>query len=112
MSIKAKPLFDAQFAPATDTVVYTAPALTRTIIDKFSVCNTDTGTQTITVNIIPSGQSVGTQNRVTSGFSMTTGISADLPEQKNQILNPGDQISVKASIVSKIVIRVSGREIT
>lgn len=110
--ITAKPLFDAQFASATDAVVYTAPVGTRTIIDKFAACNTDGTARTITVNIIPAGQSVGSQNIITSALSLTAGQSADLPEQKNQILNPGDQISAKASIASKVVIRASGREIT
>ncbi len=112
MSVTAKALFGAHFAAATDTVEYTVPAGTRTIIDKFTATNTDGSTRTVTVNIIPSGGSVGNQNIVTSAQSLTTGQSVDLPEQHNQILNAGDTISVIASVASKVVIRASGREIT
>lgn len=111
MTITAKNLAQAQFAPATDTVIYTATDVT-TIVDKFIAANTDSSTRTITVNIIPSGGSVGGQNIITSALSLTAGQSLDLPEQKNQILNPGDMISVKASVASKVVVRVSGREIS
>lgn len=110
--ITAKPLFDAQFAPATNTIVYTVPALTRTIIDKFTATNTDGSTRTITVNIIPAGGSAGNQNTVTSAQSLTAGLSMELAEQSRQILNAGDMISVIASVASKVVIRASGREIT
>lgn len=111
MSIAAKNLIEAQFAPNTDMILYTATKVT-TIIDKFTATNTDSGTQTITVNIVPSGGSVGSQNIVTSAFSLTAGTSAALPEQQNQILNPGDMISVKASVASKVVVRANGREIS
>lgn len=111
MSVTAKALFSAHFAGITDTTEYTTPVSTRTIIDKFTATNTDVATRTVTVNLIPSGGSAGSQNIVTSALSLTAGQSVDLPEQHNQILNSGDIISVVASVANKIVIRASGREI-
>lgn len=110
--ITAKPLFDAQFASATDAGVYTVPAGFRTIIDKFTVTNIDSSTHTITVNIVPSGQSVGNQNTITSAFTIAVGTAVELTELHNHILATGDVVSVTGSIANKLVIRASGREIT
>lgn len=112
MSVVPANLIASGFAPATDTVVYTAPSNTTVIVDKFTATNIDTGAQTISVNIYPAGGSVGNQNRITSLLSIAAGASVDLPEQHNQILNPGDQLSAKASVANKIVIRMNGRLVT
>lgn len=111
MTITAKCLIESKFAANSDHTEY--PAFTgHTIIDKFTATNTDGSSQTISVNIIPSGGSVGASNLITSALSITAGASVDLPELKNHILNPGDVISCVASIASKVVIRASGREVT
>jgi hypothetical protein len=110
--IQAIPLINTQFASASQTTEYTAPAATRTIVDKFTATNIDTGAQTITVNIVPAGQSVGAQNTITKAFSIAAGATAILSEMQNQILASGDFISVIAGTGAKVVIRASGREIT
>lgn len=112
MTISAKALIEAKYAAASATTEYTTAANTKTIIDKFTATNTDGSTRTITVHIVPSGGTAGGSNIITSALSMTTGLSVDLPEMKNQILNAGDFIAVLASVASKVVIRASGREIT
>lgn len=112
MSILAKCLIEAKYASASNATEYTAPASTRTILDKFSATNTDGSSRTISVHLVPSGGSAGASNLITSVLSIGAGVSVDLPEMKNQILNAGDFISVVASVASKVVIRASGREIT
>lgn len=111
MSVTPKCIIDAVYAASSDTVVYTAPGGTKTIIDKFTATNTDAGSQTLNVNIIPSAGSVGASNLVIDALPIATLVTKDFSELQNQILNPGDKISVKASIASKIVIRGSGREV-
>lgn len=110
MSVVATKLFDAQYAPNSDTLVYTASG--RTIIDKFSATNTDGSARTISVYIVPSGDAVDPEFLITSAYSLNSGVSADLPELKNHILGPGDTIYVKASVSAKVVVRASGREIS
>lgn len=112
MSVTAKKLVDAAFATNSDAVIYTVPAGTRTIIDKFTATNTDGSTQTLNVNIIPSGGSVGASNLILDAVSMSTLVCRDCTELQNQVLEAGDTISVKASIASKVVVRASGREVT
>lgn len=109
-TVTPKGLVDAAYASNSDTVVYTVPAATTTIIDKFTATNTDGSSQTLNVNIIPSGGSVGASNLILDAVSIATLVCRDCSELQNQILNAGDKISVKASIASKIVIRASGRE--
>ena len=112
MSVTAKCLINAKYAAGSATTEYTVASNTRTIIDKFTATNTDASDRTITVYIVPTGQTAGAQYTVTSAYSITAGASVDLTEMKNQILNAGDFISVAASVASKVVIRASGREVT
>jgi hypothetical protein len=109
--VTAKALIDAQYANTSATTQYTAPAATRAIIDKFTVTNTDASARTITVNIVPNGQSATGSNTITSALSVAAGASVELAELKNHILSAGDAVSVLASVASKVVIRMSGREI-
>lgn len=111
MSVTANVLIGAQFVGSGATT-YTAPTATRTIVDKFTATNTDSSSHTITVSIVPSGQSSGSQNAITSAFAIAAGVAADLTELHNQILASGDFVSVTASAANKLVIRMSGREIT
>lgn len=112
MSVVARTLVNAAYATNADTVVYTVPGSTTVIIDKFTATNTDGGSQTLSVNLIPNGGTVGGSNLVMDATSMATTVTKDFTELQNQILSSGDQISVNASVASKIVVRVSGRVIT
>lgn len=107
MSVTPVNLFESQFAPATDTTLFTATQ--KTILDTLTVTNTDTGAQAISVNIVPSGGSVGSSNLLTAALSLTANTATSLPEAKYQILNVGDFISVKAANASKVVVRANGR---
>jgi hypothetical protein len=112
MSVTAKALFDAHTAQATDNVEYTAPTATHTIIDKFTATNITGSSQTLTINLIPSGGSVATANIITNALSIAAGATVDVTDVKNHILNPGDAISAKCGNASALVIRSSGREVT
>ncbi len=112
MSVTNKTLIDAKYAANSLTTEYTTPALTTTIIDKFTATNTDSSARTIDVHLVPSGGSADATNKVTAALSIGIGASVDVPEMKNHVLETGDFISVVASVASKVVIRASGREIT
>lgn len=112
MSVTAKALFSAQYAPASSTTVYTVPAGVRTIVDKFTATNVDASSHTLSVNLVANGDVVGNQNTIISALTITAGATVDLSSLQNQILNSGDQFSVVASAVSVISIRGSGREVT
>ncbi len=114
MSLAATPavLVPAAYATTSDATVYTSPTSTTTIIDKFTVTNNDSSTHTLNVNIIPSGGTVGATNLIVSVMTIQVTASGpvDLTALQNQILAPGDMISVKASAGSVLVVRASGRQ--
>jgi hypothetical protein len=111
MSITAKCLIDAKYAGSSATKEYTAPSSTKTIIDKFTATNTNDSAITISVYIVKSEDTATDSNLVIDEKSIDSKATADLSELQNQILNTGDFVSVKASVASKVVIRVSGREV-
>ena len=112
MTVTVKALINAKYAANALTTEYTVPSSTKTIVDKFTATNTDSGAQTISVHLVPSGGSADATNRITSLLSIAADASVELPEIKNQVLMTGDFISVVASVTGKVVIRASGREVT
>ena len=112
MAVTPKPLINSKFASNSNTTEYTTPSNTRTIIDKFTATNTDSGAVTLSVHIVESGASVGDSKLVIKTHSIAAGATKDFSELQNHILAPGDFISCVASVASKVVIRACGREAT
>lgn len=109
MTTIAKCLLEAKYAEDTQTTQYTAPAGTRTIIDKFVGYSPAGGT--LTVNVVASGGTAGASNLLISK-TLTAGETYSFPEVVGQILNAGDFASTDTAAASTVVIRMSGREIT
>lgn len=108
MIVTPKVLFNATVIPNADTLMYTAPGQTTTIIDNISARNSSGGSLTLNVNIVPNGGSVGAGNLV-NVITLAAGVTQELIS-KSQILNPGDKIYLNASTGADIVARGSGRE--
>lgn len=113
MAVTAKPLFQAQYITTSVATYYTCPASTKTIIDKLTA-SSNSGTPTITVYIVPNGNSANDQYRMLVAKTLTTpGTNGDdLTIMQNQILEAGDTIQIVGSANTTIVIRGSGREVT
>jgi len=112
MASPVREIVTAQFAPSAQTTLYTSPVGITTRIDKLSVTNTDTVSQTISINLVPSGGSVGASNLTTSVHAILAGDTFNSPNEYGHYLNPGDAISVIASIASKLVIAVGGTQVS
>jgi hypothetical protein len=110
--IIAKPLFEALQAQNAETMQYTAPTGTRTIIDKFTGTNTTGTAATLTVKLVASGGAAGAGNTVVSSKSLAAGETYTFPELVGHVLAPGDFISTLAGTAAAITIRSSGREVT
>ena len=111
MSVNVKCLLEAKIADTAQTTQYSAPASTRTIIDKFTAyCYAVTAT-TFAVNVVASGGSVAAGNCVTTK-TIAPGECYLLPELVGHVLNSGDFISTLPGAATSIIIRISGREIT
>lgn len=109
MNVAPSVLFQAQFASDSAVTVFTCPAGKTTIIDKLTGMNTDSGSQTLTVYLVKSTNSVQAFNAVVKAIAIAAGVLKDFTELQNHILADGDSIQIVSSVASKIVIRGSGR---
>lgn len=110
MTVTTKPLKTAAYLPASDTTLYTAGSGTRTILDKVTAYNSDSGAVTVAINIVPNGGSVAATNKVVSK-AIAAGDTYTFPEVVGHVLEAGGVLSGISSVADKIVIRVSGREV-
>lgn len=99
-------LFGSQYAATPFTTVYTAAA--ATIIDKCTATNVSVTDVTVTICLVPSGDSANTGNAVVV-VSVPAGQAYLCGEVVGHILALGDVISLKADTAGAIVVRGSGR---
>lgn len=110
MSVTSKPLYTAAYLGSTDTTLYTAGAGVRTILDKVTAYNSDAGALLVAFNIVPNGGAVGASNMIVSK-SIASGDTYTFPEVVGHVLESGGVLSGIAASASKVVVRVSGREV-
>lgn len=111
MSVIVKTLIAAKQAENTQTTQYTAVNC-KARIDKFTATNTSAGNVTLTVNIVTSGGSAGTNNAIVAARAIAPGETYTCPELVGQVLESGGFISTLAGTASALTIRASGVEIT
>ena len=111
MTVVSKALVENVQAAAVNTTQYTAPANTRTSLDKMTANNPTGAAVTLTVNLVPSGGAASAANTVISAQTIAAGTTYLCPEiSGGQVLNPGGFLSTNASVAASISLRVSGRE--
>ncbi len=110
MTVSIRPLFTAQYAPNTESTMYTANGV-KTIIDKFSGFNGSGSAVVVTVKLVPQTGSAGASNAIVSK-SIAAGETYNFPEVCGHTLEVGGSISVLAATASAVVIRASGREVS
>jgi len=83
-----------------------------TIIDKLTAYNNASTYQTITINLVPSGGTLATANRIINNFVIAPGETYEFSNIEGHVLNQGDSIySLTNSATAAITIRCSGREV-
>lgn len=112
MAVQAKSLFTPLQAALAETTQYTAPAGTRTIIDKFTGTNTSGAVAALTVKLVPNGGAAAASNTIVSVKTLQPGECYTFPELVGHVLNPGDFLSTLASVAAAITMRASGREVS
>lgn len=110
MSVTARPLSVAAYLPAADTELYKANGV-RTILDKVTAYNSDASAIVVAFNLVPNGGAVGASNKVVSK-SVAAGETYTFPEVCGHVLESGGSLSGIAGTADKVVVRVSGREVT
>ena len=111
MATTTKVLVGSKFAEDEEETQYTATAV-KAVIDKFTATNNGELNATISVNLVPSGDSADTDNRIVAIKAIPVGGSYTFPELTGHVLEPGGFISTIASVANTLTIRCSGREIS
>ncbi len=100
-----KQLGNGQLSDSTGDI-YTAPALTQTIIKNIVLVNTDTSARTVNLYVSKSGGSV---TRITPK-DVSVGVGYQLIFNDDITLGPGDKVQGDASVASVVDYTVSGIE--
>ncbi len=111
MATTVKVLVPSKLVENAQTTQYTA-VLCTSIIDKCTVTNTSAGNVAFSANLVTAGGSAGASNLVIKPRTITPGETYPCPELVGHALMVGDLLSTLASVVSTLVMRTSGREIT
>lgn len=110
MTVTVRTFVEAKQAESAQTTQYTAVNCTA-IVDKATITNTTSGNVTFSVNVVPSGGSVGASNLILNLRSIAPKECYTLPELIGQVLLAGDFISTIAGAATSLTLRISGREV-
>ena len=111
MAVNLREMIPAVQIAASATTYYTASNCTARI-DSFTVTNTDTGAQTVTVYIVPLAGSASSANMIISAKSLAAGECYTCPEMVGKSLKAGAFIQALSSSASKVTLHASGIEVT
>ena len=87
MSVTAKPLVASGYAASSETTIYTATNV-RTIIDKYTVFNSDTAPINYVVKLVPSGGSAAASHTAVTK-TVAPNETYTLPEVVGHVLESG-----------------------
>ena len=110
MTTTPAPLVEYKFIESVETTQFTASGVT--IIDAVSVTNSSADAVELSLSIVPSGGSVGDDNRAIIEMILRANESYLCPEVLGHVLASGDSISALASAATSLNIRVTGRVIS
>jgi len=111
MAVTVKNLIPPKQAENSQTAQYTAVNC-KTIVDKFTVTNTNTANVTFSVNLIVLGGSADNSNLVLKSRTIVPAETYQCPELVGQVLEAGGFISTLAGTATSLTITASGREVT
>lgn len=111
MTVTATVLIPSKTAETTQTTQYTSSNVT-TIIDKFTATNYSTVAAALSVNLVTSGGSAGSENIISVDKTVQPGETYTFPEIVGHTLAAGSFISTICDSTLAVSIRASGRQIT
>lgn len=107
-SLAGKILASGQVPNTSATTVYTVPALSAVKIASAVLCNVTAAAVTVTVAVVPSGQTLDGTRTVVSAYSLAAGDSTSLTELVGSLLDTGAFISITASAGAAINYALTG----
>lgn len=82
---------------APDTTVYTVPSSSAVKLSSFTLCNVAGITATVSVAVVPSGQTADNTRRVVYQYPLVANDSTKITEVENALLDTGAFITVNAN---------------
>ena len=108
MSVFISNIIPAKIAEATQTTQYTSTGV-QTIIDKFTATNYGAAAATLSVNLVTSADTAGSQNLIVKTKTLQPAETYTFPELVGHVLPVSGFISTIAGTATSINIRASGR---
>jgi hypothetical protein len=96
-NLVGKILASGQVPTTGATIVYTVPASSAAKIASAVLCNVTASAVTVTVAVVPSGQSVDGTRTILSAYSLAAGDSTSVTELVGAFMDAGAFISITAS---------------
>jgi len=85
---------------------YTVPSATTAVVKEIIVANPTTSAATVTVSVVPSGNSASAANNIIGGVSVAA--NSTLVFDISQVLATGDAVAALASAGSTLNLLISG----
>lgn len=111
MAVTLKQFTAAQYLTGSAATYYTATNCTARI-DNCTLTNTDAGAITVTVYIIASGGTASGDETIISAKSLSAGECYTCPELVGKTIPSGSFVQAFAGTASKVVMHMSGIEVT
>lgn len=111
MAVTLKQFTAAQYLTDSAATYYTATNCTARI-DNCTLTNTDAGAITVTVYIIASGGTASADETIISAKSLSAGECYTCPELVGKTIPSGSFVQALAGTTNKVVIHMSGIEVT
>lgn len=113
MAAIAKRLFVPAQLTGSLATYYSAPALTRTVIKKMTLTNTNDSTAyTVNVHLVPVGGAADNTNLLLNDVTLGAGETLEVFAAEGHVMNAGDFFQASASSAAQITFAASGVEIT
>jgi|LauGreDrversion4_2_1035121.scaffolds.fasta_scaffold599517_1 hypothetical protein len=96
----------ARMSNTANSTIYTTPSSTTTIIKQITICNTHSGTVSVTLSLVPTGATAGDEHKVLSAISLSAGETITL--STSYVLVTGDTIKGSASTDAVVNIMLNG----
>lgn len=96
-NLAGKILASGQVAGTSATTIYTVPASSAVKVASAVLCNVTGAAVTVTVSVVPSGQTVDATRAIISAYSLAAGDSTALSELVGAMLDAGAFIAITAS---------------
>lgn len=111
MAVNLKQFTEAQYLTASAATYYTSSNCTSRV-DNCTFTNTDVLAIPVTVHIVPLAGSASAANMVISAKSLSAGECYTCPELVGKTIPSGTFVQALAGTASKVVMHMSGIEVT